>query len=104
MLENEKEKWENILSKLEKQKITLLGYEEEFEYKTKYSSGKASYIERNFAMIDDSDYCIFYYNENYKPQKRKYKKNDVFEYQPNSGTSLAYNYAKQKRKNLINIF
>ena len=34
LLENEKEKWENILSKLEKQKIKLLGYEEEFEHKT----------------------------------------------------------------------
>ena len=104
LLENEREEWEKILSKLEKRKIILLGYEEEFEHKTKYTSGRASYIERNYAMIDDSDYCIFYYDENYKPPLRKYKKSDVFEYQPNSGTSLSFKYAKQKRKNLINIF
>lgn len=103
LLENEKEKWEKILSKLENRKITLLSYEEEFEHKTKYSSGKASYIERNFAMIDDSDYCIFYYDENYKPPSRKYKKSDVFEYQAKSGTSLGFNYAKLKNKNIINI-
>ncbi len=41
LIENEKEKWENILSKLEKQKLILLGFEEEFEHKTKYISGKA---------------------------------------------------------------
>lgn len=103
LFEDEKEKWENILSKLEKQKILLNAFEEEFEHKTKYTSGKASYIERNKAMIDNSDYCIFYYDENYKPPTRKHKKSDAFKYQPNSGTSLAYNYAKRKRKNLINI-
>ena len=104
LLENEKGKWENILSKLEKQKITLCAYEKEFEHKTKYSSGKASYIERNFAMIDNSDYCIFYYDENYKPPTRKHKKSDAFKYQPNSGTSLSFYYAKQKNKFIINIF
>jgi len=104
LFEDEKEKWQNILSKLEKQNISLNAFEEEFEHKTKYTSGKASYIERNFAMIDDSDYCIFYYDENYKPQKRKYKKSDVFEYQPNSGTSLSFYYAKQKNKFIMNIF
>ena len=34
----------------------------------------------------------------------KYKKSDVFEYQTSSGTSLAYEYAKQKNKNIINLF
>lgn len=78
-------------------------YEEEFEYKTKYTAGKASYIERNYAMIDNSDYVIFYYDENYEPPMRKYSKRSFF-YQPKSGTKLAYLYAKQKKKNIINIF
>ena len=54
-------------------------------------------------MIDASDFCMFYYDENYKPQKRKHTKSDVFEYQPNSGTSLSFNYAKQKKKYIINV-
>ena len=103
LFENEKEKWEKILSKVEKQKISLNAFEKEFEHKTKYTSGKASYIERNFSIIDNSDYCIFYYDENYKPPTRKHKKSDVFEYQPNSGTSLSFNYANQKRKKIINF-
>ena len=103
VLKQDKTKLEQIFSNAFKQDITLCEYEKEIEYKTKYTSGKASYIERNKAMIDASDYCIFYYDENYKPPKRKHSKNDVLEYQPNSGTALAYDYAKKRKKVLINI-
>ena len=98
VLKQDKRELEQMFSTVFKQDITLCEYEKEIEHKTKFTSGKASYIERNKAMIDASDYCIFYYDENYKPPKRKLSKSDVFEYQPKSGTSLAYNYAKQKRK------
>ena len=104
VLKEDKAELEQMFSTAFKQDITLCEYEKEIEHKTKFTSGKASYIERNKAMIDASDYCIFYYDENYKPKKRKHSKNDVFEYQPNSGTFLAYNYAKQKKKNIINLF
>ena len=101
--ENEKQKWEKIYSYFEKKEVCILGFEEEVEHKTKYTSGKASYVERNHAMINDSDYCVFFYDEKYNPPKRKKSKKDLFEYQPKSGTKLAYNYAKQKRKIVLNI-
>lgn len=104
ILETEREKWENIYFNLKKQKVALLGVEEEFEHKTKYTSGKASYIERNQAMINNSDYCIFYYDKNYQPKMRKYSKQSMLYYQPKSGTSLSYAYAKQKKKYIINMF
>ena len=103
VLKQYKKELEQMFSTAFKQDITLCEYEKEIEHKTKFTSGKASYIERNKAMIDASDFCIFYYDENYKPKTRKHKKSDVFEYQPKSGTSLAYNYAKQKKKILINV-
>ena len=103
ILENEKDKWEEIYSRLQKQKINLLCVEEECEHKTKYFAGKSSYIQRNYAMIDKSDYCIFYYDKNYEPDMRKYSKTSIGYYQPKSGTALAYIYAKQKKKNIINI-
>ena len=103
-LESERVYWEEIYSHFRKEKVTLLGVEEEVEHKTKYTSGKASYIERNQAMIDNSDYCIFYYNPNYKPKPRKQSKRDITYYQPKSGTSLAYKYAQKKKKEIINIF
>ena len=55
-------------------------------------------------MIDNSDYCIFYYDENYKPPMRKKSKRDLFEYQPKSGTKLAYEYAKHNQKIVSNVF
>ena len=54
-------------------------------------------------MIEKSDFCIVYYTEDYKPQRRKYNKKDLFSYQPKSGTELAYNYAIKKNKNIINV-
>ena len=59
--------------------------------KTKIS-GKRLYIERNKALIDTSDIMVFYYNSNYSPQHS------------NSGTRIAYEYAKSKNKTIINLF
>ncbi len=102
-LESERQKWEEIYSRLRKREVHLLGVEEEFEHKTKYTSGRASYVERNKAMINDSNYCIIYFDEKYQPEMRKYSKRNIAYYQPKSGTAIAYAYARQKRKILINI-
>ena len=103
-LESERQKWQEIYFNLYKEKVDLLCVDEEFDHKAKYTSGKASYVERNQAMIDNSDYCIFYYNENYKPKPQKQSKRDINYYQPKSGTAFAYKYAKQKKNEIINIF
>ncbi len=66
-------------------------------------AGRASYIERNQEMIDRSQFCIVYYDENYLPPRRKYNKRNVADYQPNSGTALAYEYAVKRRKKIINV-
>lgn len=63
-----------------------------------YNAGKASYIECNQEMIDDSDYCIFFYREGYKPESDPYHKSNG-----KSGTKLAYAYAVRKKKMIINI-
>lgn len=103
VLESEKQYWEKVYSNLYHKNINLYSVEEEVEYKNKWTSSKASYIERNFAMIDASDICVFYYDENYKPSLRKYSKKCIGYYQPTSGTALAYKYAKQKNKIIYNV-
>ena len=66
-------------------------------------------MERNQEMIDGSDYCVFYYDENYKPPRRKYSKRSVGDYQPKSGTKVAFDYANQRKNGgkdltIINLF
>lgn len=85
-------------------KFYLEDYEESIYPKECINSGKISYVRRNQAMVDDSDYCIFYYNENYLPPRRKYAKRCVTDYQPKSGTALAYHYAEQKKKIIKNFY
>ena len=92
-LEKERVYWEKICSRFEKRPVTLLGVEKEVEHKTKYDAGRASYVERNQAMINDSDFCIFYYDKNYIPPTNT-----------NSGTKIAYEYALKKKKKIINLF
>ena len=104
ILECEREHWEDVFGYFEKRQVNLLGFEEEVEFKNKWTAGKAGFVERNQAMINDSDLCIFFYNESYKPEKRKSSKHSLSFYQPKSGTALAFNYAKQKKKKIINIY
>ena len=104
ILESERENWERILMSNHKREFHILGVEEEVYFKDRWFAGKASYVERNQAMIKDSDICIFYYDENYQPPRRKYSERSLSTYQPKSGTMLAYNYAKQKKKEIINVF
>ena len=103
VLEKDRQRLEEIYSKALNKEIKLLGFEEEYEYRNKYKSGKADYIERNYSMIDDSDYCVFYYDENYT-RESKYSKNNMIIRTPQSGTKLAYNYAIRKNKKIINAY
>ena len=54
------------------------------------NAGRAAYVERNCEMIDNSDFCVFYYDGKYTAAKRK------------SGTKIAYDYAVKKKKQIIN--
>ena len=68
------------------------------------NAGKAVLIERNYEMINKSEFCIVYYNEKYLPPKRKYSRNCIFDYHPKSGTGIAYNYAVKNSKYIVNLF
>ena len=50
------------------------------------NAGRSVYVQRNYEMIDRSQYCLMYYDKSSKPQSRK------------SGTEIAYNYALKKNK------
>ena len=80
-------------------------YEETYFPPKLEKAGKYSYIERNYEMINDSAYCVFYYNENYIPPiKRQNKHKLLLPSRRNSGTKIAYEYAKKKKKEIINLF
>ena len=68
------------------------------------NAGKASYIERNYTMIDESHFCIVYYNQDFLPEKRKLNKRNLFPEQPKSGTKIAYEYAVKKDKTIFNTY
>ena len=46
-------------------------YEETYFPEHMENAGRASYVERNRAMIQKSDFCVVYYDENYLPPRRK---------------------------------
>ena len=79
-------------------------YEHEIDCESAINAGKSAYIVRNKMMIDDSDLCVFYYDENYKPPRRKNGKRDLFDYQPKSGTAVAHDYAVKKGKSIMNLY
>ncbi len=68
-------------------------YDEVLKSNRSINAGKYTYINRNYEMIDVSDVVLFYYNKEYVPKRNT-----------RSGTSLAYQYAKQKNKRIYNLF
>lgn len=69
----------------------LNNYEETYFPENIIRSGKAAYVERNFEMINKSDFCVIYYDKENLPTNRK------------SGTKIACEYANKKDKVIINV-
>lgn len=82
----------------------LESYEKTYYPEKIRNAGKASYVERNQEMIDKSNFCVVYYDENYLPAKKRNSKLERNGYQPKSGTKLAYEYACRKNVVVINVF
>ena len=70
-------------------KYLLRVYEDTYCPESVLGANRAVYVKRNYEMIDKSHYCIFYYNEEFAPTKRK------------SGTKIALDYARKKKKEII---
>ncbi len=84
-------------------KYLLESYEDTYYPSKMIDAGKAAYEERNYEMINNSRYCICYYDENYMPPRRKNSRRDLTDYQPKSGTGIAFDYARKKELNIINL-
>ena len=67
----EKEERERIVRAVIKREMLYQDYDGEVQSERVYKAGRASYVERNQEMIDASDYCVFCYNTNYQPPRRK---------------------------------
>lgn len=70
-------------------KYLLESYEDTYYPEKIMNSGRATYVERNYEMIDNSRFCIVYYDEQGAPTTRK------------SGTRTALDYAIKKQKHVI---
>ena len=69
----------------------LESYEDTYYPKKILNSGRAVYVLRNYDMIDQSYYCVVYYNELNVSTSHK------------SGTKIALDYAIKKCKNIIRV-
>ena len=76
----------------EQYKDYLLGnYDDTYYPKNIINSGRASYVERNYEMVNNSQFCVIYYDEQSTPTTRK------------SGTKVALDYAIKQRKKIIMV-
>ncbi len=69
----------------------LENYEDTYYPEKIMNSGRAAYVERNYEMIDNSQFCIVYYDEQNRPTDRK------------SGTKIALDYAIKQCKKIIRV-
>ena len=69
----------------------LESYEDTYYPEKILNSGRAAYVERNYEMVDNSNFCIIYYDEPNAPTTRK------------SGTKIALDYAVKQGKHIIKL-
>ena len=100
----ERESCEKFFSQMVKHEVHYTDYEESVSSKKSLNANKNAYIMRNQEMIDNSDVCVLYYNKDYLPPRRKAPNKFLPDYQPKSGTAIAYAYAVQKKKQIYNMF
>ena len=67
------------------------------------NAGRRVYVIRNQEMVDNSNICVVYYKEDYLPPRKKLRNRDWYDYQPKSGTGMAYTYALKKKRIIINL-
>ena len=67
----------------------LESYEDTYYPEKILNSGRSAYVERNYEMINKSNFCIVYYDEQGAPTTRK------------SGTKIALDYAIKHKKEVI---
>lgn len=100
----ERESCERFFSQMVKREVHYTDYEEAVDSAKSVNANKNAYIMRNQEMIDNSDVCVFYFNKDYLPPRRKAQSKFLPDYQPKSGTAIAYAYAAQKKKQIYNMF
>ena len=71
-------------------KYLLESYEDTFFPEELTNATRAVYVKRNYFMIENSDYAVFYYDIEHCKDKK-------------SGTRTAYSYALKKKIQVINI-
>lgn len=65
----------------------LKSYDDTYYPEKLISAGRAAYVERNYEMIDNSRFCVVYYDETYATCK--------------SGTKIALDYGVKCKKEII---
>ena len=95
---------EQIYFTLAGSKVRFEEYESAVNSQKSQNAAENSYIMRNQDMVDNSDVCVFYYDKDYLPPRRKRTKNVVADYQPKSGTAITFTYAQRKKKIIKNLF
>ena len=69
----------------------LESYEDTYYPENIANSGRAVYVKRNYEMIDNSRFCVVYYDTDCEPSTRK------------SGTKIALEYAIKRSKKIIRV-
>ena len=69
----------------------LKSYDETYYPEKLHGAGRAAYVERNYEMINNSKYCIVYYDEQNAPTTRK------------SGSKISLEFAIKNEREVILI-
>ena len=79
-------------------------YEETYFPDNCKGAGKLSHIKRNQEMINKSDFCLFYYDENYLPPKKNGQKEICLPINHNQEQHLPTNMPYKRKRTFTTFF
>lgn len=88
------------LEKISNFKSNIRYFDYEYSFPSSKNGVKYTYILRNYKMIDLSNLCVIYFDPNNSKILRAKSHKIIY---GNSGTKLALEYAKRKKKNILLI-
>ncbi len=80
-------------------KLLLTDYEDTYFPQNVINAGRASYVKRNYEMIEKSRFCICYYDKEYTPPVAENSRRP-----PKSGTEIAFAHAIKRKLSVTNVF
>ena len=103
VLQSKYDRYKGIYMPFEGMSVYQAIVDKEYRVTPKSVGGPDVYAERDMAMVDNSDICVFYYSDE-RHMVSQYNRHEIAFCIEDVNCKNIYNHARQKHKKIINLY